>query len=56
VARALLLPIWVFGVFAQAVVRVVVAVNDALRAADADSATVDGADADDAEAVDDARG
>ena len=56
VARTLLLPIWVVGVFAQAVVRVVVAVNDALRAADADSATVDGADADDAEAVDDARG
>jgi serine/threonine protein kinase len=55
VARALLLPIWIVGVFAQAVVHVVVAVNDALRAADADAAAADGADAD-AAAADDAGG
>jgi len=56
VARAVLIPIWVVGVFAQAVVRVVVAVNDALRAADADAAVAAGGAAGDAEAADDASG
>jgi hypothetical protein len=54
VARALLVPVWVVGVFAQALVRVVVAVNDALRAADADAATADGTD--DGKAAGDASG
>lgn len=50
VARVLLVPIWIVGVFAQAVVRVAVAVNDALQAADAATSDDDtaGAAADDA--------
>lgn len=50
VVRALLAPIWVLGIVAQAVARIVVAVNDALQAADA--ATADGPDADVAAAED----
>ncbi|HSJ46809.1 MAG TPA: hypothetical protein VK923_19210 [Euzebyales bacterium] len=44
VASALLVPVWVVGVFARALVRIVAAVNDALRAADADAAAADGTD------------
>lgn len=54
VARTVLVPIWIVGMFAQAVVRVVVAVNDALRAADADAAVAQDGAAGQGEAADDA--
>jgi hypothetical protein len=55
-ARTVLIPIWIAGMFAQAVVRLVVAVNDALRAADADAAAARDGGAGRGEAADDASG
>jgi hypothetical protein len=56
VARTVLIPIWIVGMFAQAVVRLVVAVNDALRAADADAAVAKDGASGRGEAADDASG
>jgi hypothetical protein len=56
VARTVLIPIWIVGMFAQAVVRLVVAVNEALRAADADAAVAKDGASGRGEAADDASG